>query len=70
MSPYDNPCYPQKQSSYNLTIQATDMDGARNGLKGNGTFKVEVLDINDHRPTLEKDEVPLILSVIRSEKCD
>lgn len=48
---------PQKQSSYNLTIKGIDMNGAPNGNTGTGTMQIIVMDINDNRPVLEKDEV-------------
>lgn len=33
------------------------MDGAPGGNTGTGTMHVIVVDINDNKPTLEKDEV-------------
>lgn len=33
------------------------MDGAPNGNTGTGTMHIIVMDINDNRPVLEKDEV-------------
>ncbi|XP_036377128.1 desmoglein-2-like [Megalops cyprinoides] len=46
----------EKQSSYILTLKAVDMDGKVNGQTGTGTVQINILDINDNRPTLEKDE--------------
>nr|XP_046247929.1 desmoglein-3-like [Scatophagus argus] len=46
----------ERQSSYILTIKGTDMDGAAEGNTGTGTVHVKILDINDNRPRLEKDE--------------
>nr|XP_033477415.1 desmoglein-2-like [Epinephelus lanceolatus] len=43
-------------SSYTLTVEGTDMDGAPGGNTGTGTIHVKVVDINDNVPKLEKDE--------------
>ncbi|CAL8347463.1 unnamed protein product [Gadus morhua 'NCC'] len=41
---------------YTLTIEATDMGGAKDGNKGTGSVKIKVLDINDNVPELEQEE--------------
>ncbi|XP_056132722.1 desmoglein-2.1-like [Lampris incognitus] len=46
----------ERVSSYRLTVQAQDMDGAPEGNTGTTTVSVKVTDINDHIPTLEKDQ--------------
>ncbi|XP_049911255.1 cadherin-4-like [Epinephelus moara] len=46
----------ETQSSYTLTVEGTDMDGAPGGNTGTGTIHVKVVDINDNVPELEKDE--------------
>ncbi|KAL7396381.1 hypothetical protein ABVT39_004926 [Epinephelus coioides] len=46
----------ETQSSYTLTVEGTDMDGAPGGNTGTGTILVKVVDINDNVPELEKDE--------------
>ncbi|XP_049444550.1 cadherin-4-like, partial [Epinephelus fuscoguttatus] len=46
----------ETQSSYTLTVEGTDMDGAPGGNTGTGTIPVKVVDINDNVPELEKDE--------------
>ncbi|XP_029102309.1 desmoglein-2-like [Scleropages formosus] len=45
----------ETQDSYKLTIKGTDLDGAVNGNTGTGTVVVNILDINDNLPVLEKD---------------
>uniref|UniRef100_A0A8P4KDP5 Desmoglein 2 n=1 Tax=Dicentrarchus labrax TaxID=13489 RepID=A0A8P4KDP5_DICLA len=44
------------QSSYILTVTGSDMDGALGANTGTGTIHVHVVDINDNRPMLDKDE--------------
>uniref|UniRef100_A0A8C9RRR8 Cadherin domain-containing protein n=1 Tax=Scleropages formosus TaxID=113540 RepID=A0A8C9RRR8_SCLFO len=44
-----------REDSYKLTIKGTDLDGAVNGNTGTGTVVVNILDINDNLPVLEKD---------------
>ncbi|KAL7396750.1 hypothetical protein ABVT39_011125 [Epinephelus coioides] len=46
----------ETQSSYTLTVEGTDLDGAPGGNTGTGTIHVKVVDINDNVPELEKDE--------------
>ncbi|MEQ2271592.1 hypothetical protein XENORESO_006419, partial [Xenotaenia resolanae] len=41
---------------YKLVIKGTDMGGAPGGKTGTGTVEIQVLDINDNIPTLEKSE--------------
>ncbi|XP_073346746.1 desmoglein-2-like protein [Pagrus major] len=45
----------EKQDTYRLTIEASDMDGQGGGLKGTGEIVIKILDINDNIPTLEKE---------------
>lgn len=52
-------CCPQTQSSYILTIKGTDMNGAPGGNTGTGTIQVKVVDVNDNKPMLDKDEVSI-----------
>uniref|UniRef100_A0AAZ3NMA9 Cadherin domain-containing protein n=1 Tax=Oncorhynchus tshawytscha TaxID=74940 RepID=A0AAZ3NMA9_ONCTS len=44
------------QDWYMLTVKGTDLDGRPEGNTGTGTFRVNIKDVNDHPPTLEKDE--------------
>ncbi|XP_066533207.1 desmoglein-2.1-like [Hoplias malabaricus] len=46
----------EKQTSYVLTVKATDMDGAPGGNTATTTVKIYIKDINDNVPTLEQDE--------------
>ncbi|KAL2089416.1 hypothetical protein ACEWY4_014104 [Coilia grayii] len=46
----------ERTSSYKLTVQAVDMGGQPGGLTGTATMRVDVLDVNDIKPKLEKDE--------------
>ncbi|XP_067086301.1 desmoglein-2.1-like [Osmerus mordax] len=46
----------EKHDSYLLTIKGTDMDGASSGNTGTTQVKIQVVDINDNLPVLEKDE--------------
>ncbi|MEQ2312708.1 hypothetical protein AMECASPLE_033938 [Ameca splendens] len=46
---------------YKLVIKGTDMGGAPGGKTGTGTVEIQVLDINDNIPTLEKSEVKTIV---------
>ncbi|XP_019739970.1 desmoglein-2-like, partial [Hippocampus comes] len=41
---------------YFVTVQAQDLNGDPDGLTGTSTLTINVLDINDNLPTLEKDE--------------
>ncbi|XP_071342908.1 uncharacterized protein [Trachinotus anak] len=41
---------------YRLIIEGADLGGAAGGLTGTGTVEIQVLDINDNIPTLEKSE--------------
>lgn len=40
-----------------LTVKGTDLNGRPEGNTGTGTFRVNIKDVNDNPPTLEKDEV-------------
>ncbi|KAJ8272790.1 hypothetical protein GJAV_G00093470 [Gymnothorax javanicus] len=42
------------QSSYTLKVIGTDMNGEKGGRTGTGTVVINVLDVNDNVPTLEK----------------
>ncbi|XP_046905985.1 desmoglein-3-like [Hypomesus transpacificus] len=46
----------EKYDSYLLTVKGTDMDGASSGNTGTTQVKIQVVDINDNLPVLEKDE--------------
>uniref|UniRef100_A0A4W4DNE3 Cadherin domain-containing protein n=1 Tax=Electrophorus electricus TaxID=8005 RepID=A0A4W4DNE3_ELEEL len=46
----------ETHDAYALVVQGVDMDGAANGNTGTGTVQIQILDINDNVPTLEKDE--------------
>uniref|UniRef100_A0A3B4V4L1 Si:ch73-74h11.1 n=1 Tax=Seriola dumerili TaxID=41447 RepID=A0A3B4V4L1_SERDU len=41
---------------YRLIIQGADLGGAQGGRSGTGTVEIQVMDINDNVPTLEKSE--------------
>ncbi|KAM6919718.1 desmoglein-2-like protein isoform 2-T2 [Lycodopsis pacificus] len=45
----------ERQDTYTLTIQASDMYGQSGGNTGTGEIAVKILDINDNIPTLEKE---------------
>ncbi|KAJ4936925.1 hypothetical protein JOQ06_001510 [Pogonophryne albipinna] len=45
----------ERQDTYKLTIQATDMNGQAGGNIGSEQISVKILDINDNIPTLEKE---------------
>ncbi|KAI4809802.1 hypothetical protein KUCAC02_018666 [Chaenocephalus aceratus] len=45
----------ERQDTYTLTIQATDMNGQAGGNIGSEQISVTILDINDNIPTLEKE---------------
>lgn len=40
-----------------LTVKGTDLNGRPEGNTGTGTFRVNIKDVNDNPPTLEKDVV-------------
>ncbi|XP_036374470.1 desmoglein-2-like [Megalops cyprinoides] len=42
------------QSSYTLIIKGTDMNGAPGGRTGTGSVVIDILDVNDNYPTMEK----------------
>ncbi|KAK1795901.1 hypothetical protein P4O66_009008, partial [Electrophorus voltai] len=46
----------ETHDAYTLVVQGVDMDGAANGYTGTGTVQIQILDINDNVPTLEKEE--------------
>ncbi|XP_056122440.1 desmoglein-2.1 [Rhinichthys klamathensis goyatoka] len=43
-------------SSYVLTVQAADMYGSAQGNSATASITIDILDVNDNIPTLEKDE--------------
>lgn len=50
--------FPQQTvDHYTLIVKGTDMGGAEDGKTGTGTVRINVTDINDNIPTLEKSEV-------------
>ncbi|XP_036374153.1 desmoglein-2-like [Megalops cyprinoides] len=51
------PCLDREiHESYTLIVKGTDLDGAVNGNTGTGTVKVNILDVNDNVPTLDKED--------------
>ncbi|KAL2089419.1 hypothetical protein ACEWY4_014107 [Coilia grayii] len=46
----------EKHGSYVLTVTGADLYGAPGGLTGTGTILVNVIDVNDNAPFLEKEE--------------
>ncbi|KAG7455194.1 hypothetical protein MATL_G00253940 [Megalops atlanticus] len=44
----------ETQSSYTLIIKGTDLNGAAEGRTGTGSVVINILDVNDNYPTLEK----------------
>ncbi len=50
-------CLLQRHDTYTLLVQGVDMNGASSGNTGTGTVQINILDINDNVPTLEKEEV-------------
>lgn len=51
----------QEHSSYVLTVQAADMYGGAQGNSATTSITVDILDVNDNIPTLEKDEVTICI---------
>ncbi|XP_074841916.1 desmoglein-2 [Carettochelys insculpta] len=45
----------EERSSYTLTIEAKDRNGGETGLAKTCTVKIQILDVNDNLPTLEKE---------------
>ncbi|XP_042353188.1 desmoglein-2-like [Plectropomus leopardus] len=45
----------EKQDTYTLTIQASDLGGQPGGNTGTGEVVIKLMDINDNIPTLEKE---------------
>ncbi|NP_001410785.1 desmoglein-2-like protein precursor [Danio rerio] len=45
----------EKIDSYTLTVKGTDMNGAPGGNSGTGKVVINILDVNDNVPTLEKN---------------
>ncbi|KAI3374911.1 hypothetical protein L3Q82_021447, partial [Scortum barcoo] len=45
----------EKQDTYKLIIRAADLGGRAGGNTGTGEIEIRILDINDNRPTLEKE---------------
>ncbi|XDV41905.1 hypothetical protein PO909_010686 [Leuciscus waleckii] len=46
----------EEHSSYVLTVQAADMYGGPQGNSATASITIDILDVNDNIPTLEKDE--------------
>ncbi len=51
----------QKHKSFVLTVQAADMYGSPKGNSATATVLLDILDVNDNIPTLEKDEVTICI---------
>jgi len=51
----------QEHSFYVLTVQAADMDGSAEGNSATASLTIDILDVNDNIPTLEKDEVTICI---------
>ncbi len=49
----------QVHRSFVLTVQAADMYGSPEGNSATATVFIDILDVNDNIPTLEKDEVTI-----------
>lgn len=47
----------QKQDQYILTVKGQDLNGKPEGKTGTGTVTINVVDVNDNSPTLEKTAV-------------
>lgn len=47
----------QQTNQYILTVRGQDLNGSPLGNTGTGTVTINVLDVNDHPPTLEKEQV-------------
>ncbi|XP_078543504.1 desmoglein-2 [Lissotriton helveticus] len=45
----------EKQSSYTLVVEVRDRDGNAQGLVGTSTVSIDIVDVNDNIPVLEKD---------------
>lgn len=56
--------YYQKESQYTLTVKAQDLNGKPEGNSATGTVVIKVEDVNDHLPTLEKEEVFSFLTLL------
>lgn len=51
----------QEHRSFVLTLQAADMYGSPEGNSATATVFIDILDVNDNIPTLEKDEVTICI---------
>lgn len=47
----------QSEDQYILKVRGQDLNGNAGGLIGTGTVTIDILDVNDNLPTLDKDEV-------------
>lgn len=47
----------QTKDTYKLIIKASDLGGRAGGNTGTGEITINILDINDNVPTLEKESV-------------
>uniref|UniRef100_A0A3B1J7N9 Desmoglein 2 n=1 Tax=Astyanax mexicanus TaxID=7994 RepID=A0A3B1J7N9_ASTMX len=55
---------------YTLTVKASDLNGAPGCKSGTATFKIQLKDVNDNVPKLEKEAVREILEVMRIKATD
>lgn len=49
----------QTKDTYKLIIKASDLGGHAGGNTGTGEITINIMDINDNVPTLEKESVGL-----------
>lgn len=59
----------QKIETYTLIIKGTDLGGDPNGNTGTGTAIINILDVNDNIPTLEKNIVRFYFWSITTPAC-
>lgn len=56
----------QKTDQYILTVKGQDLYGRPEGKTGTGTVTINIIDINDNAPTLEKEGVCFAVDTRRS----